>query len=469
MNITEFVEQTSKGQISLTELTALAADPNAYGADVAAAFETQLQLRAAVLNDINRDCEAAGRGDMLADENKKWGRNLRERDAILGLKRSVEQRGESAYAVPASQTVVSRAQTSEDLSPVLTTEQRCATSFAAVTSSTSISRRFNESALLRARHSRVRGWRSSRAERPGTACALRGHRFCGRILRSGRPRRFLHRSRARCDGCKSRGRGDGADDIGQPVARPCGDGRDGCLEKRKLRDHSERHRFGARHLRGPDAADPRQVVRRVVGGFQQRRSDSRARDVQRAGAGTGSGGASRNRGIAPEPRGVINQSGVVFQAFNDTGSPADGIPGDYDFLIDAIGSCLGQNFTPNARIYNSQIATILAKLKDTTGQPLQVPAAVAAVPEFRTNQIPNTLGDLGSPAEDDATVAFVGDFRELMVGLRTSFRMEVSRQAAEASSSAFSNLQVWIRAYLRADIQLAHPKAFTVVEGIHTS
>ncbi len=174
-------------------------------------------------------------------------------------------------------------------------------------------------------------------------------------------------------------------------------------------------------------------------------------------------------GIAPEPRGVINQSGVVFQAFNDTGSPADGIPGDYDFLIDAIGSCWGQNFTPNARIYNSQIATILAKLKDTTGQPLQVPAAVAAVPEFRTNQIPNTLGDLGSPAEDDATVAFVGDFRELMVGLRTSFRMEVSRQAAEASSSAFSNLQVWIRAYLRADIQLAHPKAFTVVEGIHTS
>jgi len=53
-----------------------------------------------------------------------------------------------------------------------------------------------------------------------------------------------------------------------------------------------------------------------------------------------------------------------------------------------------------------------------------------------------------------------------MVGVRTSFRLEVSRTAADSSSSAFSNLQIFVRAYLRADVQLAHPAAFQIVKGI---
>ena len=60
---------------------------------------------------------------------------------------------------------------------------------------------------------------------------------------------------------------------------------------------------------------------------------------------------------------------------------------------------------------------------------------------------------------------FIGDFTQLMIGLRTSFRLEVSRVAGDA----FTNLQVWIRAYLRADIQLAHPEAFCVLTGVDTT
>jgi hypothetical protein len=44
--------------------------------------------------------------------------------------------------------------------------------------------------------------------------------------------------------------------------------------------------------------------------------------------------------------------------------------------------------------------------------------------------------------------------------------LEVSRVAADATNSAFANGQFWIRAYLRADIALAHPKAFNVLTGI---
>ena len=53
-----------------------------------------------------------------------------------------------------------------------------------------------------------------------------------------------------------------------------------------------------------------------------------------------------------------------------------------------------------------------------------------------------------------------------MIGMRTQLTIEVSRQAADANSSAFTNMQVWIRAYLRADIQLAHPNHFNVLTGI---
>jgi HK97 family phage major capsid protein len=62
----------------------------------------------------------------------------------------------------------------------------------------------------------------------------------------------------------------------------------------------------------------------------------------------------------------------------------------------------------------------------------------------------------------DCSEAYVGDFRELLIGIRTAFKLEASRVAG----SAFENLQVYIRAYIRADIALAHPKLFTVVQGI---
>jgi HK97 family phage major capsid protein len=159
-------------------------------------------------------------------------------------------------------------------------------------------------------------------------------------------------------------------------------------------------------------------------------------------------------GTPPEPQGIKNQSGVALLPFGSV------TPTDFDFVVDGIGAVWAANFEPTARITNAALATSMAKFKSSVdSQPLQPPPAVVAVPAFRTNQLPST----GSPGVSDL---FVGDFTQLLLGMRTEFQLEVSRQAADAASSAFTNMQVWIRAYLRADIQLAHPEAFSVTTDI---
>ncbi len=86
------------------------------------------------------------------------------------------------------------------------------------------------------------------------------------------------------------------------------------------------------------------------------------------------------------------------------------------------------------------------------------PPTVAALPKYRTNQIPLT----GSATPKVESVIFVGDWRELMIGMRTEAKVEVSRLAP----GAFENLAVAVRVYLRADIGLRHPAAFCTVTGV---
>ena len=152
-------------------------------------------------------------------------------------------------------------------------------------------------------------------------------------------------------------------------------------------------------------------------------------------------------GTPPEPKGIQNQTGVGLTSFGG------GVPADYDHVVDAIGRVWGYNHEPNARIANAKYFTMLAKLKDQQDQPLRAPEIVSAVPAFRTNQIAS------AGTSPDTSTLYVGDFTQLLIGLRTSFRLEITRQAG----TSFEKLQVWVRAYLRADVQLAHPEAFDVL------
>lgn len=174
-------------------------------------------------------------------------------------------------------------------------------------------------------------------------------------------------------------------------------------------------------------------------------------------------------GTAPEPRGIRNQTSVVVDtttfgtdgAAISTTTPTGAVA--WDWLSKQVSGLWSVNENPNAAIYSARTAGELDLLRATTGEVLPPPGSVSKLQLLYTNSIPNNLVKGGS---NDCSEAFVGDFSQAMIGMRTQLMLEFSRQANVGSTSLFSTMQVGIRAYLRADFQVARPGAFRVVTGI---
>lgn len=156
-------------------------------------------------------------------------------------------------------------------------------------------------------------------------------------------------------------------------------------------------------------------------------------------------------GIDPEPRGILNQSGVHIESFGG------GAPTNYDLMLDAIGRLWAKNVSPNGVVMNPALEIGLSKLKSSADdQPLRMPELAAALTRRRTNLVTN------SNASPNTGTMITADWSQLLIGVRTSFRLEMTRTGGDA----FSRLQVGIRCYMRADVQLAHPEAFDVLSDV---
>lgn len=160
-------------------------------------------------------------------------------------------------------------------------------------------------------------------------------------------------------------------------------------------------------------------------------------------------------GTAPQPRGLLNVSGI-----NDVTSV--GTPADYSKFLDAIFECRLDNFEPNAIIHSVRTAKTLAKLYtglsgDKT--PLAMPADYANLLRLSSNQIPVNLG---TAPNDNRSVSFVGDFTQMMIGLRQNIIVEVSNSA----SDTFEKDQVMLRATWRGDVAVTRASAFCLMSGI---
>jgi HK97 family phage major capsid protein len=166
-------------------------------------------------------------------------------------------------------------------------------------------------------------------------------------------------------------------------------------------------------------------------------------------------------GSSNQPTGIKNQTSVPITVL---GTGAGYALTDYSKFSAGISTLMGNNVSgPFGIIYNARTAGELDNLQDTLHQPLRQPELVAAASKFVSNQIPSNLTVGSASTTSDA---FIGQWDQCMIGMRTGMTLEISREAADSTGSAFSNTQVWIRAYLRADVQLSHPQAFNVLTGL---
>src|SRR5206468_1890093 len=105
--------------------------------------------------------------------------------------------------------------------------------------------------------------------------------------------------------------------------------------------------------------------------------------------------ALRGTGTAPEPRGILNQTGVTLTAHGANGSvigspPAAGTVG-WEFLVDDVATVRNSNYEPNAQLMAPRTPQSLSKLRDTTNQYIQPPSYLDGVSRLQTKQIPTNL------------------------------------------------------------------------------
>lgn len=159
-------------------------------------------------------------------------------------------------------------------------------------------------------------------------------------------------------------------------------------------------------------------------------------------------------GTDPEPRGLKNAAGVNKVAL---GGANGSTPGNYDWLVDAAGRLADVNESAQSVIYSPRTARTLGKLKDTTNQPMRLPDYVAELERYQTNQVGNAL-TVGTST--DTSDAFVGDFSQLYLGVRTQLQIQVLTER----NADFG--QVGFLTWWRGDIQVARPAAFDITTGL---
>jgi HK97 family phage major capsid protein len=160
--------------------------------------------------------------------------------------------------------------------------------------------------------------------------------------------------------------------------------------------------------------------------------------------------ALRGDGTANSPTGIRNQSGVTLFAIGANGGAIT-----HDMLIDRYGDVTGANAQPNALIWTPRTATGVAKFKEaTTNAYMPIPEPVASLAKFQTTVIPTNLT---KGTGTTLTEVYIGDFRQLLVGMRMQLGIRpLLDRYADTGEYAFS-------AWMRADIQLEHGPAFSVI------
>ena len=177
--------------------------------------------------------------------------------------------------------------------------------------------------------------------------------------------------------------------------------------------------------------------------------------------------ALRGDGSAASPLGIKNTSlglagGVQLIDLGTNGAQFTSTT-TFNQFSQAMQLIMTKNGIPRTAIFAPRTWGTIDKFQSTVNDALEQPDSFKNLQKLITNQIPitNTKGSSNVSSE-----AYVGDFNQLLLGMRTELNIEVTRVGGDSSAGAFRSLQVWIRAYLRADCVLARPEHFCVIDGI---
>lgn len=161
-------------------------------------------------------------------------------------------------------------------------------------------------------------------------------------------------------------------------------------------------------------------------------------------------------GSGNEPLGILNTSGI---ANVDMGTNGDQMS-DFAPLIDAYYQVQKENANdPTAAVMHPRTFKDLARMTEDSGQPLIMADMIKDLPLLTTTGMPI---DETKGTSTDASSVLVGDFSQVIVGIRQDFQLEVLRELYR------STLETGFIAHLRVDVAVTRPQHFCRIEGVTT-
>lgn len=154
-------------------------------------------------------------------------------------------------------------------------------------------------------------------------------------------------------------------------------------------------------------------------------------------------------GSTPEPRGIINQSGIG-------NTSAGGALTNYAELLTAMTGINTLNAgPPSAIVLHPRDYGTLAGLTAADNQPLMMPPALQGIPMLQTSAL---QVDAGSGNNESNIV--VGNFQNCLIGMRSQIQIQVLRERYMDTG------QLAFVAMMRFDVALSHPESFHKISGI---
>lgn len=173
-----------------------------------------------------------------------------------------------------------------------------------------------------------------------------------------------------------------------------------------------------------------------------------AKELDRAGL--------RGTGTAPEPRGILNVSGI--QSVTNGANGASLATTAYANFVSAVQSLLAADSPmPSAAIMAPRSVTTLGGLLDTTNQPRARPGLLDPVKFIATSQIPTNL-TVGTST--DCSEIYVGDFANVVFAMRERVSVQLLKELFAATG------EIGFMCHVRADVMVLYPAAFAVVTGV---